>query len=315
MKKQFIFIIVIFLSFNSLADAQQSGLKLLEVNPSASELARSEASIATPNGASSIYSNPALLALNSFSTIDLGYTSWISESNNVFGGINLIKGKRALAFSFYTSGVTGLEQRDTPGESNGDFSIQYLSISGAYAYDFNYFTLGIAGHYLNEEIYPYRATGYGVNLGIASSLASDRIRIGASLLNLGEMEKLNEVATELPSNFNIGFAADVIEFTHKKNLNLPILVTVMADYVIPTTNSSSSNYTDFNPDENFFNLGIGFEVAEVVLINAGYKTGDNTRPISFGVGFITEKVIFNYALIPFNTGFGTVHSIGIQYQL
>tara|TARA_R110000868_G_scaffold396971_2_gene669428 strand:- start:7556 stop:8503 length:948 start_codon:yes stop_codon:yes gene_type:complete len=315
MKKNLLFVITVLLYSITFAQAQQSGLKLLQVNPTASELARSETSLATPNGAASIHSNPALLALSNSSTIDLGYTSWISESNNVFGGMNLRNGKRALAFSFYTSGVTGLEQRDIPGESNGDFSIQYLSISGAYAYDFKYFTAGFAGHYLNEEVYPYRATGYAVNLGLASSLAQDRIRIGASLLNLGEMEKLNEVATELPSSFNIGIAADLIEFAHKKNQNLPILITVMADFIMPTEGASSSTYTDFNPDENYFNFGLGLEVAEIVQVNAGYKTGDNTRPISFGVGFITEKVVFNYALIPFNTGFDTVHSIGIQYQL
>ncbi|GAB5408761.1 MAG: hypothetical protein BalsKO_11260 [Balneolaceae bacterium] len=315
MKKIIFLINLVLLSSLSFVQAQQSGLKLLEVSPSASELARAEASVATPNGASSIHSNPALLALSANSTIDLSYTSWISESNNVFGGINLKNGKRALAFSFYTSGVTGLEQRNQPGESNGDFSIQYLSISGAYAYDFNYFTAGISGHYLNEEVFPFRATGYGVNLGLASSLAKDRIRIGASILNLGEMEELNQVATELPSSFNFGFAVDVIEFTHKKNQNMPILITLMADYVRPTKNSGSSNYTDYNPDESYFNFGVSFEVAKVIQINAGYKTGDNTRPTSFGAGFITEKVIFNYALIPFNTGFGTVHSIGIQYQL
>lgn len=315
MKKTLVFILSLLFTPLLFAQGQQSGLKLLQVKPTASELARAEASVASPNGAASIYSNPALLALNNHSTIDLGYTNWISESNNGFGGINLKKGNRAVAFSFYTSGVSGLEQRDNPGESNGDFSIQYLSISGAYAYDFKYFTAGIAAHYLNEEVFPFRATGYGVNLGLASSLAQDRIRIGASLLNLGEMEKLNEVATELPSSVNIGLAVDVVEFTHKKNQNLPMLVTVMADYVVPTENSNSSSYTDYNPDESYFNFGLSLEVAEVVQINTGYKTGDNTRPISFGVGFITEKVIFNYALIPFNTGFGTVHSIGIQYQL
>ncbi len=315
MKRILILSISILFTSIAFAQTQQSGLKLLEVKPTASELARSEASTATPSGAASIYSNPALLALTNTSTIDLGYTNWIFDSNNLFGGINLRKGNRALAFSFYTSGVTGLEQRDQPGESNGDFSIQYLSISGAYAYDFKFFTAGIAGHYLNEEVYPYRATGYGVNLGLASSLLQDRVRIGASLLNLGEMEKLNEVSTELPSSFNLGIAVDLIEFTHKKKQNLPILVTLMADYVVPIKNSDSGNYTDINPEDNYLNLGVELEVAKVVQVSAGYKTGDNTRPISFGLGIITEKVIFNYALIPFNTGFGTVHSIGIQYQL
>lgn len=312
MKKYFLLIILFY--SNGLI-AQQSGLKLLEIGPTATELSRSETSLATPNGATSLYNNPAQLINNRNSSISLGYTNWISDSNNLFGGINLINGKRALAFSFYTSGVSGLEQRNGPGESNGDFSIQYLSISGAYAYNFKYFTAGFAGHYLNEQIFPFRATGYAFNAGLASSFMNDRIRVGSSLLNIGEMEKLNQIATDLPSSFNVGIAVDVLEFSHKKNPSLPILITMMADYIMPTKNSSSTNYTDYNPDENFFNLGLSFEIAEVVQVNSGYKTGDNTRPFSFGIGLLTEKIIFNYALIPFNTGFGTVHSIGIQYQL
>ncbi len=295
--------------------AQQSGLKLLEIGPTASELARSETSLATPNGAPSLFTNPALLALSKNSSISLGYTNWISDSNNLFGGINLKKNSRAVAFSFYTSGVSGFEQRDSPGESNGDFSIQYVSISGAYAYDFKYFSAGISGHYLNEEIFPYRANGYAVSLGLASSLFKDRIRVGTSLVNLGEMENLNQVATELPTSFNLGIAADIMEFTHMKSPDLPILITLMADYIIPIDYSESNSYKDYNPDENYLNLGISLIIADVVQVNSGYKTGDNTRPVSFGAGIITEKVTFNYALIPFNTGFGTVHSIGIQYQL
>ncbi len=294
---------------------QESGLKLLNIGPTAFELALSEAAVATPNGSPSLYANPALLSMASKSTISLGYTNWISDSNNLFGGINLKKNRRAFAFSFFTSGVSGLEQRNNPGESNGDFSIQYVSISGAYSYDFEYFSAGISGHYLNEEIFPYRATGYAVSLGLASKMLSDRLTLGASLLNVGEMEELNQIATDLPSSFNAGFALDVFSFTHKKARDLPVSIRFMADYVMPLDTETPTSTQDYNPDESYFNIAALFEVAEVVQVQTGYKTGDNTRPISFGVGFITERVTFNYALIPFNTGFGTVHSIGLQYQL
>ncbi len=297
------------------AFSQESGLKLLNIGPTAFELASSEASVATPNGSPSLYANPALLSMAGKSTISLGYTNWISDSNNLFGGINLKKNRRAVAFSFFTSGVSGLEQRNGPGESNGDFSIQYVSISGAYSYDFNYFSAGISGHYLNEEIFPYRATGYAVSLGLASQLLNDKLTLGASLLNVGEMEELNQIATDLPSSFNVGLGVDVISFTHKKATDLPISIRLMADYVMPLDTETPTSAQDYNPDENYVNLAALFEIAEVVQVQTGYKTGDNTRPVSFGVGFITEKVTFNYALIPFNTGFGTVHSIGLQYQL
>jgi hypothetical protein len=294
--------------------AQSSGLQLLEIAPTATELSRAEASLATPNGSSSLYTNPALLTLAQSSTINIGYTNWIGDSNNIFGGINLKNGRRAIAFSVYTSGINGFEQRNAPGESNGDFSIQYVSLSGAYAYDFNLFSAGATFHYLNEEVYPFRATGYAFSFGIARAFLQDRIRFGASLLNRGNMEELDQKATELPSSFNLGVAVDVFEFTHQKSPDLPIKTTLMADFVVPMSEESSA-FTDFNPTDNYLNLGVSLLVADVVEINAGYKTQDNVRPTSFGIGFLTERVTFNYALIPFNTGFGTVHSIGLQYQL
>ncbi len=294
--------------------AQSSGLQLLEVGPTATELSISEATVATPNGSSSMYTNPALLVMQNRPTISLGYTSWIADSDNLFGGINLKKGNRSIAFSFYTSGISGFEQRNNPGESNGEFSIQYLSISGAYAYDFKILKAGIAGHYLNEEVFPFRANGYAFNIGLAGELLDERLRWGASILNMGEMEKLDQVATELPTSFNVGVSMDVLEFVHGKSPNLPILATLMADWVHPMNESILDNQ-NFNPSESYFNLGLSLLVSEVVRVNTGYKTQDNVRPYSFGLGFITEKVTFNYALIPFNTGFGTVHSIGLQYQL
>lgn len=295
-------------------NAQSSGLQLLEVGPTAAELSISEAAVATPNGSSSLYSNPALLAMDEKSSISLGYTSWIADANNLFGGINFVKNRRAISFSFYTSGITGFEQRNNPGESNGDFSIQYLSISGAYAHDFKYFSAGLAAHYLNEEVFPFRASGYAVNFGLATSIVDDKIRIGTSLLNLGQMEELDQVATEIPSSFNIGFAVDIFEFAHFKSPDLPVLATLMADFIHPL-DDNVSNSQDFTPNESYFNLGINLLVSEIVEIRAGYKTQDNVRPTSFGLGFIAEKVTFNYAIVPFNTGFGTVHSIGLQYQL
>ena len=307
---------LLFFCVSAAVQAQQGrGLKLLEIAPTPFELSVSEASVASPNGSSSIHSNPALLALDEASSIDLGYTNWVSDSNNLFGGLNLRKNNRAIAISFYTTGVTGFEQRNQPGDPEGEFSIEYLAISGAYAHDFKYFAVGGSFHYLNEEIYPYRASGYAFNVGLASRFLNNRIRVGTALSNKGKMEKLNSSPTKLPSNYSLGIAADVIEFTHNKNRDLPILLTVLADFVVPFDNETSTSSPDFNPEASFFNLGLAIRIAETVQLSAGYKTGDNTRPISFGAGFLANKFAFNYALIPFNTGYGTVHSIGIQYQL
>ncbi len=294
--------------------AQGSGFEMLSISPTPYSLSKAEATTSISEGSASIYSNPALLSLNDYSSIDLGYSFWIANVNNIFGGINFKKGPRAVAFSFYTSGADDYEARNNPGPSNGEFTIQYISISAAYAYDFKYFALGGAFQYLNEENFTYQANGYAFNVGMAGELFEDRLRLGASVTNLGEMEKLNINSTPLPTNFKGGASADVLNFTPPKNDDLPVLVTAYADFVYPLVETEDKDYADYTVPGSYFNLGLSFNVADVLEISGGYKTQNNVRPVSFGAAFTTEEITFNYALIPFNTGYGTVHSIGIQYK-
>lgn len=305
----------LFLMTTSL-QAQDSGrgFPLLEIAPSPYSLSKAEATTSVTDGSASIYSNPALLAMNDFSSIDLGYSAWVAGVNNIFGGVNFRNDNRAVAFAFYTSGANDYEQRDNPGPSNGNFSIGYISIAAAYAYDFNYFTVGGSFQYLNEQNYTYRANGYAFSAGIASQFLDERLRAGASISNLGEMEVLVSEATNLPTNFKVGTSADVIHFLPPKNDNLPILVKVFADYVHPLQDIADKDFADYEFSDPYFNLGLAFNVAEVIEISGGFKPNNDIRPVSFGAAFTVNELAFNYALVPFNTGYGTVHSIGLQYQ-
>lgn len=305
---------VLLIVFGPRAFGQGTGLEMLNISPTPYSLSMAEATVSIPEGAASIYTNPALLALNESSTLDLGYSRWISDVNNIFGGANFLKGNRAAALSFYSSGSDDYEQRNEPGSSNGTFSIQYLSVSAAWAYDFKLFSLGAAAQYINEQNFTYRASGYAFNMGIARFFMDNRIRTGASVSNLGEMSELNTRATELPANFKAGISADIVRFTAQKNEELPILVSAAADFVYPFEDLNTDQDPDYYTSEPYFNLGLSLTFAETIMVNAGYKTQNNVRPVSFGAGIAVDEITFNYALIPFNTGYGTVHSIGLQYK-
>ncbi|MDR9419022.1 PorV/PorQ family protein [Gracilimonas sp.] len=294
--------------------AQGTGFEVLGISPTPYSLSKAEATVSNTDGAASIYSNPALLAYNQTSTIDLGYSFWIAGVNNIFGGVNFKKNRRAVAFSFYSSGSDDYEQRNNPGSSNGNFSIQYVSLSAAYAYDFEYFALGGAVQYLNENIFTYRANGYAFNIGGATQFLNERVRAGASVTNIGEMQKLNVERTPLPTNLKIGTSADIAEVSASKNNELPVLISVFADFVHPLEETEDKDFADYSVSDNYFNLGLALTVADALEISGGYKTQNNARPVSFGASFTTDEISVNYALIPFNTGYGTVHSIGVQYK-
>ncbi|WP_018126582.1 PorV/PorQ family protein [Balneola vulgaris] len=301
--------------FPIIAQSQNSGFNFLKQAPNTAAIGISGASTATPQGAASSYMNPALLSLNTSSTIDLSYSHWIDDTNYLFGGINFVKGNRAISFGVYNNSSSGFEQRNNPGDPNGEFSVNYLSLSGAIAYDFNYFSIGATAQYLNEDSYIYQANGFAFNLGIATSFAEDKIRAGLSVINLGEMEELNETASALPKELRTGVAFDLFSYTHPKSPDLPIELSASLDFVHPLESDSNNNGSDVvNELPDYFNMSIQFLIAESVQLTGGYRTDDSARSTSFGAGFLLDQLSVHYALVPYELGFGTLHSIGLQYK-
>ncbi len=305
--------ILFFIPGSALINAQSPGFAILNTEPAPTNLSQGGTSTAMPVGSPNIYTNPALLSLAGSSTIDISYADWAFDANYLFGGINFIKGKRAAAFGVYSSVENGFPQRDGPGDPNGTFSVTHLSVSAALAYNLGFVSAGISGQYLYQEIFTNRANGYAFNFGFSRDFFDGRIKTGASLLNIGDMNELELEPTQLPETFRAGLSLDVIEFVHSKAKKLPILVTLSGDFVMPLQ-SESELEEFFYEDENFVATGLMLTVADVIELNGGFRTGDTERPLSFGIGIITDYLKFNYALIPFNTGFGTAHSIGIQYK-
>lgn len=308
-----LFTICIFLPALQSRAQTTSGLDFLNVAPDTRSLSLAEAVTSVPTGASAIYTNPANLGFELSTGVSASYTLWIADVYNSHVAVNLKRGNDTFAFGLLNSTASDFEARMRPGPPDGSFSVSYLSAAAAYARTFNNISVGAAGHFIREEYLVNNASGYALNFGISGHWLNRRLRAGATLLNLGEMNELIDEATELPANVRAGISGKIFEFIPSKNEDLPILVILYFDYVKPLEKDIRSNFISHNPNEGFFNLGISFDVAETIILRAGYKTGETERPISFGVGIEMENLNFNYAMIPFNTGFGTVHSIGLQY--
>jgi len=309
----FIYSLLMLWSSQASIHAQRSGVALLDVAPNPFALSLSEAGSAWGQGGSNSFGNPSLLVSSERSSIEIGYTNWIADTKNIFGSFHKKLEDRAFAISFYSSGLQDLEQRDEPGPTNGLFSVQYLSISAAYAQSFKWFNVGASVHYISEEIYPYRSNGYAFNVGLSRSFAKDRIQLGSALRSLGEMQSLDVEATPLPKAWISGLSVGLLEWSGSKNPELPVFIRVHADYIYPLNDKSGSAQGEyFNPNP-YTKLGLELLIAETLQLTSGVRTGTTTRPYSFGVGYVLPDIRFNYAIIPFDTGFGTVHSVGLQY--
>lgn len=295
------------------AHAQRSGVALLDIAPNPFALSLSEAGSAWGQGGGNSFANPSLLVKSNRSSIEIGYTNWIADTKNIFGSYHKKLDQRAFSISFYSSGLQDLEQRDEPGPSNGLFSVHYLSISTAYAQSFRWFNVGASVHFLTEEIYPYRSNGYAFNIGLSRSFAKDRIHVGTAVRSLGEMQRLDVEETPLPKAWISGLSIGLLEWSGSKNPELPVFVRTHLDYVYPLNSESNSAQDTFINTEAYARLGIEILVVETLQITTGFRTGNTVRPHAFGIGYILSDIRFNYAIIPFDTGFGTVHSVGLQY--
>lgn len=294
--------------------AQQSGLDMLTIGPNAQALGLNQAVTAELLGAASLYTNPANLAFEQNSSLNGTYTLWIGDLDHSNAGVNLRKGSRALAFGFLGSQVNGIPLRgNQPGPPDGTFNMSSVSISGGYAYRFGPLALGSTIQFLHEEFHVYNASGYAASFGAGARIMEGKVQLGASLLNLGEMSELRNEASSLPTTFSIGFDAKLLTFLPPKNDDLPVTVNLKNDWVFPI--KSIRGTTQSEPaDDIYTNIALEFDVATIITLRTGYRTGDTVRHWSAGAGITVANITVNYALIPFETGFGTAHSIGVQYQ-
>jgi len=307
-------VIFIFILSGGNAFGQQSGLDLLTTGPSTKALGLNETVTAELLGASDLYTNPANLALENHSSINADYTLWIGDITHAHAAINLRRNKHALAFGFLGSEVNDIPLRgNQAGPARGTFTVSFLSLSGAYAYKLGPIALGTTIQYLREEYYIYNASGYAANFGASTDLWDKRLQLGASLLNLGRMDKLQTESTDLPTIFRAGFNARLFTFNPPENDHLPITLYLKNDLVVPThsVHQTTQNKDRQNP---YTNIALEFRIAQAISLRTGYKTGNTVRHWSAGLGISLDSISANYAIVPFETGYGTVHSLGISYR-
>jgi hypothetical protein len=283
-----------------------SGLDFLNVGPTPRMLSLSGISSSASTGASALYSNPSLLAFEEKSSLDVSYTLWVADVKNQFAALNLRRSSRAFAFGVYSSGSDGFEARDRPGPSAGDFSVRYLSLAGAIAQRIGPVSLGVTTQFLREEVFQFRATGYAVSGGASVRFLNENVTAGMTLQNLGDMESLDEVSTPLPSTLNAGISAHLIRFTLPGESTLPVQVRLHGNWSKPVGDSTISN-------EAVTSIALSADLSNLIILEGGGRFGPTERPFSLGFALNLESIRINYALVPFETGFGTAHSFGLQY--
>ena len=273
-------------------DVHKSGLVLLTEPTGARAAALAGALVAVSGDQTALYVNPSSVAFLTQKDFVLSHHSTIAGIQQFQSGWAYGTGKTGVGLSlgFHTAG--GFETRTGPtADPLGTFNLFEFNAAFTYGQRLNNNLYGgFTARFLHEDLEADRASGFGLDLGLTYRSQDLPFAIGASLLNLGRMDKLDQVASPLPREFRIGAS-----WEHARYL-------LSADLRLPRFGSSG--------------LLIGGEVtpSPALVVRMGYQTGHDTRSLSYGLGVTRRNWRIDYAFVPSDLGFDNSHrlTLGIR---
>jgi hypothetical protein len=313
LKLSILTIILMLVPFVVLIAQNNAGLQFLTIGPNAHSLALSEAHTAVPLGSTSLFTNPANLMLSEQSNLSASYTLWIGDTQNTQASAAIRGKNHTYAIGILSSLVDDITVRNQPGPPEGNFSVRYVAVSGAYARQIGFLSLGASLSYLYEQFFQLSASGYGFSAGMTGSFLDNRLRAAMSVNNLGQMQKLNVERSELPTQFRTGIDVNAVQLSAFSGAEIPVVINLSADYVLPLNEKNLNAQNNLIESGEYLAFGLDAGLYDIVNVRAGYRTGDTARKWSFGAAIQVDPVKVHYAFIPFETGFGMVHSISMQY--
>ena len=183
-----------------------------------------------------------------------------------------------------------LERRTGPSaEPLGHFGVYEGAVGLSYARQMEQTRLGLQLKFIHQAIFTQNASGLAADLGLMRDISAS-LRLGATMRNLGRMNRLDQRETDLPLEARFGAA-----YVGRADL----LVAVEAQKV--------------RGDDLTLHLGGEYRGGEHLRLRAGYQTTEN-RSLSAGVGLAAKQWVIDYAYVPFGSGLGDAHWLSLQLE-
>lgn len=185
---------------------------------------------------------------------------------------------------------SGLERRTGPSaEPLGHFGVYEGAVGLSYARKLERTRLGLQLKFIRQSIFTQNASGLAADFGLVFDLAA-RLRLGATVRNLGRMNRLDRRETDLPLEARCGVA-----FVGRADL----LVAVEAQKA--------------RGDDLTLHLGGEYRAGEHLRLRTGYQSTEN-RSLAAGLGLVGEHWVIDYAYLPFGAGLGDAHWVSLQLE-
>ncbi|MDX1546764.1 MAG: PorV/PorQ family protein [Rhodothermales bacterium] len=286
------------------ARAQETGLNLLRVGVDAAAGAMGDARVASADDAFAAYWNPAGLAAGTRNMAAVSHRIWVADVRSYAVAGRFRAGEKGgIGLSVLATDLGDFEARTQPGDPDGFFSVSSLAVGASYGRRLGPLRAGLTGRYLSERIFDARADGYALDAGLQIGLLGEKLLLGAALQNLGSMSALAVEATELPTTVRAGAALSPLRLLTEDGGEVLLDVRVAAEvsYLTPT-------------EEARVHGGAEATLLDLVTLRGGFITNDALRAATFGAGLAVGGVVFDYAFLPFESGFeGPGHLLTLHY--
>lgn len=298
----------------------QTGFQFLSVPVDARSAAMGEALTTIPGKSSSMFHNPANMALmNSFADFSLNQNEWIADITYSSGSLALNPmGGQWGTFGFTVLSVnygdfigTMVDQSTDKGyKDTGIFSPTAFSFGVGYAKSLtDRFSVGGHIKYVNQElgssILPVgdvtdgdaesenevsnKVDVWAVDFGTVFRTGFKSLVFGMTVRNFSEEVKFQSEGFQLPLTFKIGLSMNVFDFFMEKSDLHSLMVSV--DALHPRAYSER------------LNIGGEYIFMDILSLRAGYLYNYDERELTAGFGvqkmFGTRGVSFDYAYTPF----------------
>ncbi len=290
MKQNFIYLyfllIIIFsvdtaFSESNISETGITGLSFLNIAPSARIGSLGGSASALSNGASSIWSNPALIALQDKKSAQFTHIEWIEGIKQEYAAFSskIDYGSIGFAVQLFDSG--DIDGRDNYGADTGYYSIKNAALSVGYAsMPFEWLAWGLSYKKIYQKVSDETAGGYAFDFGITAKTTVEGLSVAAAARNYGRMGKLKNERTKLPSNVSIGGIYSGIAPGIERSYS------VLGDIIFP-------RYGDTG-----IRLGMEIEAVDYFSLRIGYRNDSDFEDFSFGAGFDWEMVSADIAYTP-----------------
>jgi hypothetical protein len=256
-----------------------SGAEFLKIGVGARAIGMGEAYVAQADDVSSLYWNPAGLALMIERQASFMYNQMYQDLKfqNANIGIPLENGAIGASLSYLSYGdIAGY---DTTGASLGNQSAYSGVATVGAAWLGNQWSAGVNAKGIQQKLADVTANSaafdLGANIIYPRPIIGGTLRLGAAVRNLGSDVKFEEQGDPLPMDMKIGLAA-VQMLDRKLNYSL--------------------DYTKPRDDSGFISTGLEYWAVPFLALRAGYiNSKAEGMGVRAGLGLRIKRISFDYA--------------------